>query len=101
MNNTKNERKSILKKIFGFFEIILIVLVLFVCLIILTQRISNNEKSFFGYRLFKIETGSMIPRYNINDVILVKETNVNKINIKDDLVYFGKERNGNNSRSSR
>ena len=29
----------------------------------------KREKSFLGLRLFKVETGSMIPKYNINDVI--------------------------------
>lgn len=91
MNNTKNKRKSIFKKILSFFETILTILVILICLVIIIQRVSNNEKSLFGYRLFKIETGSMIPKYQINDVLLVKEVDVNKIKIGDDLVYIGTE----------
>ena len=89
MNNTKNKRKNILKVFFSFFEVIITILIILVCIIILTQRISNNEESFLGYRLFKIETGSMVPKYKINDVILVKEIDVNNIKIEDDLVYIG------------
>ena len=89
MNNNKNKRKNILKVFFNFFEAIITIFIVLICIIILTQRISNNEKSFLGYRLFKIETGSMVPKYKINDVILVKETDINNIKIEDDLVYIG------------
>lgn len=91
MNSTNNKRKNILKTFLNFLELIITILVVLVCIIILTQRISNNEKSFLGYRLFKIETGSMVPKYKVNDVILVKEIDVNKIKIEDDLVYYGTE----------
>jgi len=89
MRKTKNKRKSLLKRIFDFCETIVTIAVIFICLIILIQRASNNEKSLLGYRLFKIESGSMIPKYDINDVILVKEKDINQIKIGDDLVYIG------------
>ena len=89
MNYTKNKRKGALKRILSFLEVIITIVIVVVCLIIITQRLSGNEKSFFGYRLFKVETGSMIPKYNINDVILVAETDPNEIKEGDDLVYRG------------
>ena len=89
MNYTKNKRKGTLKRIWSFFEGIITILIVVVCLIIITQRLSGNEKSFLGYRLFKIETGSMIPKYNVNDVILVTEKNPDEIKEGDDLVYVG------------
>lgn len=89
MNYTNNKRKSAFKKILSFFELIITILVVIVCTIIVTQRVSNNEKSFFGYRLFKVETGSMIPKYNINDVILVTEKDPTQIKKGDDIVYVG------------
>lgn len=89
MNYTKNKRKGTLKRIWNFFEGIITILIVVVCLIIITQRLSGNEKSFLGYRLFKIETGSMIPKYNVNDVILVTEIDPNELKVGDDLVYVG------------
>lgn len=89
MNYTKNKRRGALKRILSFLEVIITIVIVVVCLIIITQRLSGNEKSFFGYRLFKVETGSMIPKYNINDVILVAETDPNEIKEGDDLVYMG------------
>lgn len=87
MNYTKNKRKGTLKKILSFFERIITILIVATCLIIITQRLSDNEESFMGYRLFKVETGSMIPKYNINDVILVTEKEPSEIKEGDDLVY--------------
>lgn len=87
MNLTKNKRKGALKKIWSFLEGIITILIVATCLIIITQRLSDNEESFMGYRLFKVETGSMIPKYNINDVILVTEKEPSEIKEGDDLVY--------------
>ena len=89
MNLTKNKRKGALKKIWSFLEGIITILIVVTCLIIITQRLSDNEDSFMGYRLFKVETGSMIPKYNINDVILVTEKEPKDIKEGDDLVYVG------------
>ena len=89
MNYTKNKRKGTLKKILSFFEGIITILIVVTCLIIIIQRLSDNEESFMGYRLFKVESGSMVPKYNINDVILVTEKEPKEIKEGDDLVYVG------------
>lgn len=49
--------------------------------------------SFLGYRIFRVQTGSMIPKYQIGDVILVKEVNPKNIKVNDDITYNGKEGN--------
>ena len=65
------------------------IVIIFVYLIIVTQRISNNDKAFLGFRIFRVQTGSMIPVYNIGDVILVKEKGLDKISVGDDVTYWG------------
>lgn len=70
-------------------EKIILVAIIFVCCIIAIQRISNNDKAFLGYRIFRVQTGSMIPKYDIGDVILVKETPIDEIQIGDDVTYWG------------
>lgn len=70
-------------------EKIIIIAIVFVSLIIVTQRLTNNEKSFLGYRIFRVQTGSMIPVYEVGDVILVKEKAVDKIAVGDDVTYWG------------
>lgn len=68
---------------------ILIVIVLFITAIILTQNLTQNEKAFLGFRLFRVQTGSMIPKYQVGDVILVKEKDIDKIVVGDDVTYWG------------
>ena len=60
-----------------------------ISLIIITQRATDNEKAFFGYRIFRVQTGSMIPKYQIGDVILVKEKDIDQITIGEDVTYWG------------
>ena len=69
--------------------IIFIVLLLYVVFTII-QRVSGNQ-SIFGYRLFAVATGSMVPDYNINDVLAIKEVNHNEIKVGDDINYLGKK----------
>ena len=83
--------KKILKKIQTIVEFFITLIVVITSIIIIVQRVSNNENSFSGFRIFKIETGSMIPKYNINDVILARETDAKNIKIGDDLVYKAEE----------
>ena len=81
------KRRSIFKTIIRCIEIVIIIVCLFFASIIVTQRIYNNDKSFLGYRLFRVETGSMIPKYLVGDVILVKEKDFNEIEIGEDVSY--------------
>lgn len=69
--------------------IIFIVLLLYVVFTII-QRVSGNQ-SIIGYRLFAVATGSMVPDYNINDVLAIKEVNHNEIKVGDDITYLGKK----------
>ncbi len=85
---TKILNNKIFKSIFTIlktcFFAILIVYILFVGY----QRLSGN-KSIFGYRMFTVATGSMTGVYNINDVIAVKDYDVNKLRVGDDIAYSG------------
>jgi len=80
---------KVIKSIWSVVEKIILIAIAFVSITIVTQRVSNNEKSFLGFRIFRVETGSMIPKYQIGDVILVKETDINKIKVGDDVTYQG------------
>lgn len=55
---------------------------------ILVQRISGN-KSIMGYRFFTVATGSMAGVYDINDVIAVKDYDVDNLVVGDDIAYQG------------
>lgn len=78
-----------IKIIWKIIEKIIFILIIFISIIILMQRITNNEKGFLGLRIFRVQTGSMTPKYNIGDVILVKEKDINKITVGEDVTYWG------------
>lgn len=77
------------KIIWNIISRLLTVLIIIICLIIGVQKVTNNKESFFGYRIFRVQTGSMIPKYQIGDVILVKEKDANNIKVGDDVTYLG------------
>jgi len=58
-------------------------------IIVCLQRFSNNSISFMEYRMFSVATGSMVPKYQIGDVILCKEVDTNTLKIGDDITYIG------------
>lgn len=92
MSKTK-EVKKILKTIFEIIKTLLTIVVIIMSLIIIIQRVSGDEHSFFGYRIYRVLTGSMIPKYQIGDVLLVKETKVEDLKVGDDVTYDGEEGN--------
>lgn len=95
---TKNiNKKNVGEKINTPFRIIwsilskiLTILILFISIIIVVQKVTNNEEAFLGFRMFRVQTGSMIPKYQIGDVILVKEVDPDSIQIGNDVTYEGK-----------
>lgn len=58
-------------------------------LVVFLQRFSNNEISFFNYRMFTVVSGSMEPVYNIGDVLISKEVDPSKIKVGDAITYKG------------
>lgn len=87
--NKKTSVFTILKNIWKVLEKIIMLIIVFISLVIVTQRVSDNEKAFLGFRIFRVQTGSMVPKYLVGDVIVVKERDINKIEVGDDVTYWG------------
>ena len=66
------------------------ILVTLIVLILLLNVFSALKLSFFGYRLFQVQTGSMEPKIKVNDLIIIKKKNNYK---KNDVVTFIDENN--------
>lgn len=81
---------KIIKFIMSVLKLILKIFIITVIGIILIQRFSNNKMTLAGYRIFTVVTESMVPKYNVGDVLLVKSTDIEKIKIGDDVTYLGK-----------
>ena len=88
----KEKTKKIIKPIEKIFTIIKVICVIFLIgliAVLALQRFSNNEKAIAGFRVFSVATGSMIPKYQVGDVLLVKETEINDLKVGDDVTYIG------------
>lgn len=79
--------KHIGKMIYIFLLAILIILIIFA----VVQKTSDNRKSIGGIKIFTVITGSMIPVYEIGDILIVKEAVPEEIKVEDDIVYQGEK----------
>ena len=86
------KENNIIKKTSKIIGTIITIIVVFLASIIIVQKFSNNQMSVLGFRIFVVQTGSMIPKYNIGDVILVKTKSIDSIKVGDDISYLGEER---------
>lgn len=87
-------KEKILKplgKIFTVLKVVCVILLILLVGVLALQRFSNNEVAIGGFRVFNVATGSMIPKYKVGDVLIVKETNIDKLAVGDDITYLGKE----------
>ncbi len=89
LENIKNNKVlNVIRKIFS---TILTILLILVFLVIVVQKISNNQVNLGGYGVYTVVTGSMIPEYQVKDLILASKKDSHEINVGDDVVYMGKE----------
>ena len=71
------------------------ILIIIVISIIFVQRVSNNRITLCGYSMFTIVSESMVPKYEIRDMVIAKKVVAEDIKIGDDVVYLGEESNLN------
>lgn len=68
--------------------LITVFLLILIC-IIFVQRVSNNNFAVGGVRVFTIITGSMLPEYEVGDMIISKEVSPDELKVGDNVVYEG------------
>ena len=87
----KITENSVLKLINNIVYVILFLIVASVLFVVILQRASNNAIALGGVRVFNIISESMIPKYNIGDVLVVKSIEPQNIKVGDDIAYIGQE----------
>lgn len=87
----KIKENKALKIIGNILYILLFIVVILMLIVVILQRASNNTISLGGYRIFTVATGSMVPKYEVSDVLVSKEIDPSEIKVGDDIVYLGKE----------
>lgn len=87
----KITENPVLKLINNIVYVILFLIVASVLFVVILQRASNNAIALGGVRVFNIISESMIPKYNIRDVLVVKSIEPQNIKVGDDIAYIGQE----------
>lgn len=82
--------KKIIKIVFKILYNLFMLMCVLLILIVVFQKVSDSNKSIGGYRIFRVVTGSMIPEYDIGEVVISKEIDPHKIEVGNDIVYLGK-----------
>jgi len=85
----KIKNNKVLKLIYNVAYTILVIITLLILIAVLLQRVSNNTISLGGFRIFNVATGSMIPKYQVGDILISKTINPSDVKVGDDVVYTG------------
>jgi len=75
--------KIIIKIIKGLITIFLLT----VLTIVIFQKFTNNRLALGNIYIFQVVTGSMEPEYKVGDIIVVRKTDVENLEIGDDVAY--------------
>lgn len=87
----KIKENKVLKFIGNAIYTLMFVLVALILVVVIMQRVTDNNITVGGIRMFSVATGSMVPVYEVGDILISREVEAEKIKVGDDLVYVGKE----------
>lgn len=85
------KQNKALKVIWQILYILLYIVVILMLIVVILQRVTDNSITIGGYRIFTVATGSMVPQYEVGDILISKEIDPSQIKVDDDIVYRGKE----------
>lgn len=77
------------RKIFNILTTVLLILMIVLVVFIFISRATGNSPQIFGYRIFRVSSGSMEPELSIGDVILVRTAKAEEIAEGDTITYKG------------
>lgn len=89
LNKLKNNKA--LKIIGNILYALALIIVILILILVLIQRVSDNNMALGGIRIYNVATGSMIPEYQVGDILISKEVEPEEIKIGDDVTYISKE----------
>lgn len=91
MKENEKEKTNLFEKIIFILKTICIIILLLIIVVLAFQRFSNNAIAIGGIRVFNVATESMIPKYEVGDVLLVKEVDTDTLEVGDDITYLGEK----------
>lgn len=85
----KLKENKVLNIIYNIGYTLLTILAVAILIVVVLQRVSNNTFSLGGIKIFNILTGSMLPKYEVGDILIAKEVKASEVQKGDDIVYLG------------
>lgn len=89
VNGIKNNK--FLRGIFVLVKIILYVVLIGLLFVVVVQKVTKNNFSIGGVKVFTVVTGSMKPEYVEGDMLISKKVLSSEINVGDNVVYRGEK----------
>ena len=71
--------------------ILLFVFVIFMLIIVILQRVSDNTIGLGDYKMFTVATGSMVPEYNVGDILISKTTTIHGQDTTDRILELRRD----------
>lgn len=94
MEKNRFNKLNILKKVLSISLKIFYDILIFLCValiaVVVWQRVTDSNESIYGYRIFRIVSESMVPKYNLDEVVICKDVETEDLIVGDIIVYRGK-----------
>lgn len=90
MLKSKIRRRKTVKRIVNACFVLLSAFVVICVCIVFYQKIIAKRKAvdLFGYSIFAVMSGSMLPSIDVYDVVVVKRVSVGKLSVGDVITFF-------------
>ena len=78
-----------MKVVWKIIKTIVTILLLIVLALVILQKVTKNKITIGNIYIFQIASASMLPEYNVGDVIVVRKVAPSEIKKGDDVTYIG------------
>ena len=82
-----------MKTLFRIIKGIITAFLVMVLIVVVFQKITKNKLTIGNIYIFQIVSESMVPKYQIGDVLVVSKADDSSLNAGDDVTYLGRESN--------
>ncbi len=72
-------------------KIICSVILILILVLVIFQKVTDSKLTIGNVYIFQVATSSMVPDYQVGDVIVVKKTDPAELEVGDDVTYLGVE----------
>ncbi len=92
------EKKTVFRRVMSAVSTVVTVLLIavtaFLVVMMLTTKGNTAGANVFGYRMYSVLSGSMMPEINPGDVVLVKEVPPEEIHVRDVITFYRPDEDG-------